>query len=73
MLITTLETAQQKALYRVMYSQSMGCDHAGRTMLREPIEVGSAFRHGDNLVVQFDIDIGRGLCEGRLVLESLMG
>jgi hypothetical protein len=54
-----------------MYSENMGCDHAGRTMLREPFEVGSAYRDGENLVLQFDWDIGRGLCEGRLVLEPL--
>ena len=71
MLIKIPETAQPKALYRVMYSESMGCDHTGRTMLREPFEVGRAFRDGENLVLDLDFDIGRGLCEGRVVLEPL--
>ncbi len=54
-----------------MYSKSMGCDHTGATMLREPFEVGRAFRDGENLVLHLDFDIGRGLCEGRVVLEPL--
>lgn len=63
--------AKPKALYRIMYSQNMGCDHTGRTMLRDPIDVGSAYRAGVSLVLRFDFDIGRGLCEGRVVLEPL--
>ncbi len=69
MLTISKTAAKPKPLYRIMYSENS--DHMGKTKLREPIDVGSAYRAGVNLVLRFDFDIGRGLCEGRLVLEPL--
>jgi hypothetical protein len=71
MLMKTTPAAKPKALNRVMYSKYKGCDHVGRTVLGDPFEAGRAFCDGESLVLEFDFDIRRGLCEGRLVLEPL--